>query len=185
MIRTRQDGRRRPAAVAAFVLLQTFAAVFFVGDAVGDLFAEPAGPHSIFEAGVALALVTGVIFGGLELRRALERLRAQDAALAVASGALAEVIRAQFLRWGLTTAEADVGFLALKGLDGAEISAMRGSAPGTVRAQLTKVYAKAGVSNRAQFAALFVEDLLGESLVAAPVPAPPAVTPLARAGTGR
>ncbi|WP_431300492.1 helix-turn-helix transcriptional regulator [Tabrizicola sp. BL-A-41-H6] len=146
-------------------MVQTLAAVFFVGDALGDLFMDPAGAHSIFETLVAVALVMGVIFGGVELRRTLERMRTQEAALAVASGALAEVIRAQFTDWGLTVAEEDVAFLALKGLDVAEIAAMRGSAQGTVRAQLTKVYAKAGVSNRAQFAALFVEDLLGASLV--------------------
>jgi DNA-binding CsgD family transcriptional regulator len=29
---------------------------------------------------------------------------------------------------------------------------------------LTRIYAKAGVSGRAQFAAYFVEDLLGEGL---------------------
>ena len=36
---------------------------------------------------------------------------------------------------------------------------------GTVRAQLSSVYAKAGVSGRAQFAALFVEDILAEMWV--------------------
>lgn len=157
--------RRRPVAVATFLVVQTLAAVFFVGDAVGDLLFAPVGAHSIFETLVVVALITGMIFGGLELRRTLERMRTQEAALAVASGALADVIRAQFAEWGLTVAEEDVAFLALKGLDVAEIAEMRGSAQGTVRAQLTKVYAKAGVSNRAQFAALFVEDLLGASLV--------------------
>jgi DNA-binding CsgD family transcriptional regulator len=157
--------RRRPAFVAGFLLLQTVAAVFFVGDAVGDLVIAPTSSHAIFESLVAAALVMGVIFGGLELRRALEKMRAQETALAVASGALYDVIRAQFAQWGLTAAEEDVGFLALKGLDVAEIADMRGSAQGTVRAQLTKVYSKAGVSNRAQFGALFVEDLLGEGLV--------------------
>jgi DNA-binding CsgD family transcriptional regulator len=94
-------------------------------------------------------------------------MRTSETALAVASGALAEVIRAEFEDWGLTAAESDVAFLALKGLDGAEIATMRGTAPGTVRAQLTRIYAKAGVANRAQFAALFVEDLLGGSLMPA------------------
>jgi DNA-binding CsgD family transcriptional regulator len=159
------SGRRRPTYVAGFLLVQTLAAVFFVGDAVEDLLLEPVTSLAIFEMLVAVALVMGVIFGALELRRALETMRAQEAALAVASGALYQVIRAEFADWGLTTAEQDVGFLALKGLDAAEIADMRGSAQGTVRAQLTKVYAKAGVSNRAQFAALFVEDLLGGSLV--------------------
>lgn len=162
--RRKTTQRRRPAAVAAFLVVQTVAAVFFIGDAVTDLIADPAAPHSVFEAVVVLALVLGMGFGAWELRRTLERMRAQEAALAVASGALADVIKAQFAAWGLTAAEQDVGFLALKGLDAAEIATMRGSAQGTVRAQLTKVYAKAGVSNRAQFAALFVEELLGEGL---------------------
>lgn len=157
--------RRRPALVAGFLVLQTLAAVFFVGDAVGDLVVAPTSSHAIFESLVAVALVMGVIFGGIELRRALEKMRGQEAALAVASGALYDVIQSEFASWGLTAAEEDVGFLALKGLDAAEIAEMRGSAQGTVRAQLTKVYAKAGVSNRAQFAALFVEDLLGARLV--------------------
>jgi DNA-binding CsgD family transcriptional regulator len=74
------------------------------------------------------------------------------------------VIDRQFTAWALTPAERDVAFLALKGLDVAEIAGLRGAAQGTVRAQLTKIYAKAGVSGRAQFAAYFVEDLLGESL---------------------
>ncbi|OYW58043.1 MAG: LuxR family transcriptional regulator [Rhodobacterales bacterium 32-66-7] len=157
--------RRRPVAVATFLVVQTLAAVFFVGDALGELLSDADGTHSSFEMLVAVALITGMIFGGMELRRTLERMRTQEAALAVASGALADVIRAQFANWGLTGAEQDVAFLGLKGLDVAEIAEIRGSAQGTVRAQLTKVYAKAGVSNRAQFAALFVEDLLGASLV--------------------
>lgn len=151
--------------MAGFLVVQTVAAVFFVGDAIGDLISDPQAAHSIFESIVALALVLGVVFGGWELRRALEKMRTQEAALAVASGALYDVIQAEFAAWGLTAAEQDVGFLALKGLDAAEIADMRGSAQGTVRAQLTRVYAKAGVSNRAQFAALFVEDLLGGRLV--------------------
>jgi len=159
--------RRRPTAVAGFVILQTVAAVFFLGDALGDLLTVPETPHSIFESLVAVALVLGVVFGGWELRRTLDLMRAQQTALAVASGALAEVIRTEFTLWGLTAAEQDVGFFALKGLDVAEIAAMRGSAPGTVRAQLTHVYAKAGVSNRSQFVALFMEDLLGSRLTPA------------------
>jgi DNA-binding CsgD family transcriptional regulator len=163
--RPKRGERTRPVAVAGFLVVQTVAAVFFVGDAIGDLISDPRAAHSIFESMVAVALVLGVVFGGWELRRALEKMRTQEAALAVASGALYTVIRDEFAAWGLTAAEQDVGFLALKGLDAAEIAEMRGSAQGTVRAQLTRVYAKAGVSNRAQFAALFVEDLLGGRLV--------------------
>ena len=154
-------GRRQTAALSVFLLVQTLAAVFFVGDVIGDLRADPISGHFIFEAIVTAALVLGILFGAFALRRTIELLRAQDQALAVARGALSDVIERQFQAWALTPAERDVGLLALKGLDVAEIAEMRGAAQGTVRAQLTRIYSKAGVSGRAQFAAFFVEDLLG------------------------
>ncbi|MEZ5913875.1 MAG: helix-turn-helix transcriptional regulator [Paracoccaceae bacterium] len=156
--------RLRPAVLLAFVLIQTIAAAFFLGDAANDLMATPADYHTLFEAFVALALVAGVILGTRELRVALSRLRDQAQALATAKGALADVIAAEFERWGLTPAERDVGLLALKGFDVAEIAALRSAAQGTVRAQLSQIYAKAGVSGRAQFAAIFVEELLAGPL---------------------
>lgn len=161
-------GRRRPVALALFLLVQMFAAVFFVGDAIADVLEGDVGPHLYFEMLVALALALGVGLGALALRQTLEEMKAQDVALASARGALGDVIAAQFTAWGLTPAERDVAFLALKGLDVAEIAELRGRAAGTVRAQLARIYAKAGVSGRAQFAAWFVEDLLGEGLETEP-----------------
>ncbi len=161
---TRQG--RQSTALAIFLLVQTVAAVFFVGDSVGDLLSDGTGAHSMFEVLVAVALVLGIGFGLIGLRRTLITMRAQEQTIAAASGDLARVIDDQFGAWGLTPAERDVGFLALKGLDVAEIAKLREAAAGTVRAQLTHIYAKAGVSGRAQFAAFFVEDLL-----AAPLPA--------------
>lgn len=157
-------GRRQTAALSVFLLIQTLGTVFFVGDVIGDLRADPVSEHFIFEAIVTLALVLGILFGTFALRRTVELLRTQDQALQVARGALSEVIDHQFQAWGLTPAERDVGFLALKGLDVAELAELRGAAQGTVRAQLTRIYSKAGVSGRAQFAAFFVEDLLGEGV---------------------
>lgn len=156
--------QRKPFALAVFLTVQTFAAVFFMGDALIDVLEGEVGPHLYFELLVAVALALGVGFGAVALRQTLEQMRAQEVALASARGALGDVISAQFTDWGLTPAERDVGFLALKGLDVAEIADVRGAASGTVRAQLTRIYAKAGVSGRAQFAAWFVEDLLGEGL---------------------
>ena len=160
----RKAARRQTVALSAFLTVQTLGTVFFVGDVIGDLREDPGSVHFIFEAAVTLVLVLGIFFGVWALRRTIELLRAQDAALDVARGALSQVIETQFQNWGLTPAERDVAFLALKGLDVAEIADMRGAAQGTVRAQLTRIYAKAGVSGRAQFAAFFVEDLLGEGL---------------------
>jgi DNA-binding CsgD family transcriptional regulator len=165
--------RRQTVALSLFLIVQTLGTVFFVGDVIGDLREDPVSVHFIFEAGVTAVLVLGIIFGVWALRLTIDLLRAQEAALDVARGALSQVIKTQFQSWALTPAERDVGFLALKGLDVAEIASMRGAAQGTVRAQLTKIYSKAGVSGRAQFAAFFVEDLLGEGLPVAPDRAAP------------
>lgn len=162
--------RRQTVALAAFLAVQSLAAVFFVGDVIGDLREDPTSIQFIFEALVTCALIMGILFGAFALRRTIELLRAQEAALDVARGALSDVIDSQFTDWGLTPAERDVGLLALKGLDVAEIAEVRSAAQGTVRAQLTRIYAKAGVSGRAQFAAWFVEDLLGQGVRARQTP---------------
>lgn len=154
------NGRRGPAALAAFLLIQTIAAVFFVADVFSDLMAAPHDYHALLEAMVVLVLIVGIVTSGLRLRGMLDHMRTQERALSTARGDLARVIEAQFDDWGLTPAERDVGMLALKGLDVAEIAALRNAAQGTVRAQLTRIYAKAGVTGRAQFASWFVEDLL-------------------------
>ncbi|MFN0114128.1 MAG: helix-turn-helix transcriptional regulator [Paracoccaceae bacterium] len=158
-------GRRRyPAALALFIVIESLAAGFFLGEALSEMLAEVGTRHGTNEGLVAVALLLGVAFGAIELRRTLKRMRAQETQLMAAKGALADVISAQFAAWGLTPAERDVAMFALKGLDVADIAEARTAAQGTVRAQLTNIYAKAGVSGRAQFAALFVEDLLSEGV---------------------
>ncbi|SLN11359.1 Bacterial regulatory proteins, luxR family [Roseivivax jejudonensis] len=168
--RTQATERRRQLGLAGIMVLQCVAAVFFVGDVAADLVHAPLAGHSVLEALVTAALVAGILLNAWQLRRTINRMRAQDRALGAARGDLARIIGAQFEAWSLTPAERDVGLLALKGLDAAEIAGIRGAAPSTVRAQLTRIYSKAGVSGRAQFAAWFVEDLLDG------ISAPPAGT---------
>lgn len=157
-------GRRQTMALSLVLLIQTVGMVFYVGDVIGDFRENRDSVHFIFEATVTAALALGILFGTFALRRTIELLAAQEQALEIARGALGAVIDRQFHDWGLTPAEHDVAFLALKGLDVAEIAELRGAAQGTVRAQLTRIYSKAGVSGRAQFAAFFVEDLLGQGV---------------------
>jgi len=149
--------------LAALLVVQACAAVFFVGDVVADFALDGLNIHTGFEAVVASCLALGIVFGALEMRRALERVRRSEAAVAAAAGILGAYIETQFDRWRLTPAEADVAMLALKGFDVAEIATLRGAATGTVRAQLTRIYSKAGVSSRAQFIALFMEELLDDA----------------------
>lgn len=160
---------RRTGVMLAVLLLQAVAAVYFVIDSLVELVRNPSESHPLTESPVALALVVGVALAAAEMRRTQKRLREQDEALAAARAAFGQVVATQFTRWGLTPAEKAVALLALKGMDVADIGEARSAAAGTVRAQLTRIYAKAGVSGRAQFAAFFVEDLLADGVDSAPL----------------
>lgn len=160
----------RPAVLTLVVITQMLATAFFVLDVIEEAAKSGLGPHNWVEALVTLALIGGIALGAVELRRVLRWQVRQDAALAKASGEMHSVIQRQFDQWGLSKAERDVAYLALKGLDVAEIATLRRAAAGTVRAQLSGIYAKSGVSGRAQFAAFFVEDLLSGGLPDAPAP---------------
>lgn len=149
-----------PGAVAGVAVLQAIAAAFFIADAAGDVAVEGWTIHVAVEGVIAFALLAGVVTGALQLRRMLAEARRKTAALALAAGAFGEVMAARFRDWKLTPAEADVAVFALKGCDIAEIAALRHAAQGTVRAQLARVYEKAGVNSRAGLACLFLEDLL-------------------------
>ena len=162
-VASRAEGRRA-LLLAALLVLQTLCAVFFVADVAGDLLLDGPDVHTIFEAAVSLALGLGVVFSGLEMRRTLDRSRRAEAAVSIASGAFGELIAGHFERWRLTPAEADVALFALKGFDVSEIAELRGSAAGTVRAQLARVYAKADVSSRTQLLAVFTDELLAGAL---------------------
>lgn len=142
------------------VILQLAATIFFLVDVTGDLRAGGLGSHLLVEGGAAMALLAGVLFGAAQIRWLVLRARQDEAAVATARGALADLARLRFADWRLTVAEADVALFALKGCDVAEIAALRGAAPGTVRAQLARVYAKAGVRTHSALMALFMEELV-------------------------
>lgn len=142
------------------LVVQALASVFFIADVGKDMLWGGLNSHSVLEAIVALALIIGTAFGALQMRQILNRIRQAETAMSIASGALFDLIEVRFQEWGLTPSEAEVALFTLKGLDIADIAQARGSAPGTVRAQMTKVYAKANVSGRGQLTSLFIEDLL-------------------------
>ena len=149
------------ATIGAALLVEVFAAAFFVWDSLLELATDTSKRHAAMELPVAIALCIGTWFTVQELRRLLQRSGAQDRALALASGAFMQVVERQFDVWQLTPSEREVAWLSLKGVEPAAMAALRGSAAGTVRAQLARVYSKSGVSSRAQFASLFVDELLG------------------------
>lgn len=120
--------------------------------------------HSTMEMVVVLALMSGVILIGVQLRSMIARMHAAQRQLRIASGALHELLEEHFEDWGLTPAEREVALFSIKGLSNAEIASLRGTREGTVKAQLNAIYAKAGVSGRPQLLGLFIEELMAGPL---------------------
>lgn len=147
---------------AVVVVLQLLATIFFLVDVAGDARAG-VGSHLVVETAAALALLAGVLFGAIQLRWLVAGAHRDAAAVAMARGALADLVQLRFAEWRLTAAESDVALFALKGCDIAEIAALRATAAGTVRAQLASIYAKAGVNSQVGLMALFTEDLVDTS----------------------
>ena len=116
--------------------------------------------RELLEIGAALGLIIGAVLGGLALKRAIrDRNRAQER-LRRASGAFLELLEERFVEWGLTPAERDVALFAIKGMSTAEISVLRTTSEGTVKAQTNAIYRKAGVTGRSQLLSLLIDDLM-------------------------
>ncbi len=160
----RDPQARRAATLAALIVAQGLCAMFFVGDVIADIGVDVAESrfHLPLEAFVATVMIFGVIYFMIELRRLLARMAEMDTGLRAARGDMAGVIERFFEDWGLTPAERDVALMVLKGIDNETIAGLRGTAPGTVRAQCTRIYGKAGVDGRAQLLSVFMEELLAE-----------------------
>lgn len=170
--------RSRPAqgfnGLSVLIIVQLFALAAFVIDFLGDLRNGVPDRHIIIESAVLVSLILGLFLGVRRLQLHMREMRVQQSAVAAATGALSTLVLQRFREWSLTAAEADVALFALKGFDTAEIARLRQAAPGTVRAQLARVYAKAGVPSRAALVALFFEDLLDGAIALEPG-APPAM----------
>ncbi len=115
-------------------------------------------------AGISILVV-------LQVRGLITAARRDEVAVAAGQGALADLISLRFAEWHLTAAEADVALFALKGCDIAEIATFGGTAAGTAPAQLTRVYATAGVNSHSGLIALFLEELIPPSGGGTTVPA--------------
>ncbi len=72
---------------------------------------------------------------------------------------LSRSIDAQFDLWHLTSAEADVAGLLLKGASLREVAVLRRTSEATIRQQAQNVYRKSGLASRAELSAYFLEDL--------------------------
>ncbi|MCT2557926.1 helix-turn-helix transcriptional regulator [Tsuneonella sp. YG55] len=144
---------RQEIAAFAVLALQALAAAYFIYDGAAEGYA----PVDII---VGLALLAGIAWAAMTLRTLHAEAHRRDRALAAARGALSAIMRDRFAEWNLSAAETEVALFALKGCPIAEIARLRGAAQGTVRSQLSQVYAKAGVGGQSGLMALFLDDLI-------------------------
>jgi len=78
----------------------------------------------------------------------------------ITSGEFSAVVDRHFSELGLTSAETDIAWFGLKGMSLAEIATLRQTRIGTVKAQCTAIYKKAGVNGKSQLFSQLVEDVL-------------------------
>ena len=155
-----------PLALTALIAVQVFCAVIFVGDVIADFLEagalEAARVHLSIESVATLSLMAAIAFEIRYLSWLLRRKARLEDNLRQASAAIHEVIEAQFESWGLTPAERDVAGFLVKGLATPEIARMRGSAEGTVKAQLNAIYRKSGTGSRSEMLSLLLDILMGQ-----------------------
>lgn len=156
----------KPMVLALLIAAQSLCAVVFIGDVIADLFGtpeqEPEGRHAYIEALAALTLIAAIVVEVRILMWLLQRKAHLEQALSTAQGAVQEVIDAELDGWALTPAERDVALFLIKGLSTGEIAQMRGSAEGTVKAQLNAIYRKSGCGNRSELMSLLIDTLMGQ-----------------------
>ena len=153
--------------------VQAVCSVFFVSDILMTVLGMRAHPiawqtRELLELGAGLGLLLGMVLGWIAWRRTHLRARDYERRLRDASVAFIDLMEERFADWGLTPAERDVAFFALKGLSLDEIAGVRQTSAGTVKAQTNAIYRKAGVNGRAQLLSLFIDDLLNDALPGAP-----------------
>lgn len=145
------------------LIVQAIAALYFIADGIDDILSEPGHGTSleiVMECVVALALLLAVIAGAGHLRSSAKAAERQTTALNVARGSMSDLLALRFQQWGLTPSESEVALFALKGCRVSEIARLRNSAEGTVRSQLSQVYAKAQVDSQSMLIAQFIEELV-------------------------
>ena len=148
-------------------------ALFFFRDVVVDLSRHftSATPYSwsdlvhlSFEAASVIFMMAGLIL----LRERIQHLKERDVLYNKKLQALREdfdaLVHKKFDSWKLTTAEADVALLLLRGLGTGDIAELRQSAIGTVKVQAHHVLQKAGVSSRVELMSLFLDEFIDVGL---------------------
>jgi len=147
------------------ILIQVLSTVLFVGDFLLENYIPTSihvswRAHEIIEIMTVIGLTLGTILGFMLGKQLIGRNMRVEAQLRVVSGEFQRLLDENFAQWGLSPSERDVAYFAIKGMSNQEISALRGTSEGTIKAQMNAVYKKAAVESRTQLLGYFIEELL-------------------------
>lgn len=136
--------------------------LFFAYDLAVDVLLEGefGSLHFVIELIVFAGISAVLVIGTRDLRSLRESLRREAEVNRAFSGELAASIDERMDEWRLSRSEKDVAWMIIKGYRFSEIAAARGVKESTCRLQATSLYAKAGVSGRAEFVAEIFQPLL-------------------------
>ena len=158
---------RSNATVIAWVLvaIQCVCGAYFMWEIVASIAGLPSLPlrwqtRELVELGASFGLILGALLTVRLLFIAQKAKRRADQARRMTSGQFTEIVDGYFQKLEFTQAEKDVAWMLLKGMSTAEIAELRDTKLGTVKAQCTALYRKAGVNSKGQLFSLIVEDLL-------------------------
>lgn len=156
---------RHPALVWSLVAVQVACGAYFLWEILASILGLPTLPlrwqtRELVEIGASLGLILGAALGVALARAASQEIARADNARRLTSGQFTAVVQEYFDRLGLTPAETEVAWFLLKGMSLSEIAALRNTRDGTVKAQCTAIYRKAGVSGKSQLFSVIVEDVL-------------------------
>lgn len=156
---------RQDKPIWALVAIQILCGGYFLWDILASVLGLPSLPlrwqtREFVELGASLGLVVGGIFGLRITHKARHEIARADNARRLTSGEFVASVDTYFEKLNLSQAETEVAWFLLKGQSIADIAALRDTREGTVKAQCTAIYRKAGVSGKSQLFSLIVEDVL-------------------------
>lgn len=163
---TIQSMNKSPTYFLILIAIQAIAAVIFTTDAVSDFFIQKELDwHDFVEVVASIAIILAMALETTNLRDLLRRKANLERTLKNASIEVNTVIESKFDQWSFSPSEKDVAGLLVKGLNTAEIAQVRGTAEGTVKAQLHSIYRKAEARSRSDLMSQILDAMIDRPLL--------------------
>ncbi|SEN65265.1 transcriptional regulator, LuxR family [Gemmobacter aquatilis] len=116
--------------------------------------------HLVTETAAVGLLLLGFHLSQRELRGLGHAEALQRDRLDLLRGHFDDILVQKFAAWGLSKAESDIALLSLRGLKISEIAQLRKTKEGTIKAQLSAIFHKAGIGTRTELLGLFMDEFL-------------------------